>query len=78
MGIVLLGIVLGLWRGTIFRDRMQVYQSMNKQLVTIHAIAITDAVYEDKGQLSFDVGSIKLLEPYQKNLEGKIGIKGYG
>lgn len=78
MGIVFLGIVLGLWRGTIFLDRMQIYQNMNKQLVTIHAIAITDAVYEDKGQLSFDVGSIKLLEPYQKKLEGKIGIKGYG
>lgn len=78
VGIVLLGMSLGLWRGAIFLDRLSIYQEMGKQLVTIQGVAVTDAVYADKGQLSFDVGSIRMVEPYSQELDGKIGVKGYG
>lgn len=78
IGILSLGLVLGLWRGTIFLDRLQIYQSMNKQLVAIRAKAVSDAVYADRGQLSFDVGAAQLITPTTQELEGKIGVKGYG
>lgn len=77
-GIIALGIALGLWRGSVFMDRLNVYQDLNKQKVTIRAMAVNDAVYADKGQLAFDVGSVSLLHPYNQILEGKIGVKGYG
>ncbi len=77
-GILFLGLILGLWRGTLFMDRLQAYQDLQKKSVMVRAVAVSDAVYADKGQLSFDVGSVSVISPITQNIDGKIGVKGYG
>jgi len=67
-----------MWRGNIFTNKIQVYQDYSKKFVTIRATAVSDSVYGNKGQLSFDVGSARMVDPINQKLDGKIGAKGYG
>jgi competence protein ComEC len=78
LSIMLIGGLLGLWRGSVFMQKLLPYQQLTRQAVTITAIASSDAVYADKGQLEFDVGSIVMTQPYRTNLPGTIEVRGYG
>jgi ComEC/Rec2-related protein len=84
LSIVLLVFCLGLWRGTVFKARLLPYQYLIKQKITISAVAASDSIYSDKGQLSFDVKNIKLVEAtglaagHYIDLVGVIAVKGYG
>ncbi len=84
LSIVFLCLCLGLWRGSQFKKELLPYQLLLKKKITISAIASSDHVYSDKGQLSFDVGSIQILRVEDRwlsepiDLVGTIAVKGYG
>lgn len=68
----------GWWRGSQTMRRLEVYNDIVGQTVTIKAMALNDAVYADRGQLDFAVGKIKLQEPFPEDLIGEMSIKGLG
>ena len=70
--------ILGVWRGNFVLEQLRPYQELAKESVVITGTADTDAVYADKSQLSFDIKNVRLQDPYQQKLIGKIGIKGFG
>lgn len=80
LSIVVLCFCLGLWRGSVFKKQLLPYQYLLKQKITISAVASSDSVYSDKGQLSFDVSSIQVVDPVNQSgqLIGTIAVKGYG
>lgn len=72
------GFVAGWWRGGMFLQLLKPYQQLARRPVVIQITAQGDAVYGDKGQLTFDGGSAKLLEPFAEDLPGRIKVAGYG
>ena len=80
LSMIILCFCIGLWRGTGFKKQLLPYQYLLKQKITISAVASSDSVYADKGQLSFEVSSIKVIDPFSKSsdLVGNIAVKGYG
>ncbi len=54
------------------------FEVLNKEPVKIIGTAMTDAVYDDRAQLSFDMSELQLTEPYSQKLVGKIGAAGFG
>lgn len=67
---------IGLWRGSTFATRMQIYNAVADQKVQVTATAITDAVYDDHYQLTFDAGHVRL--PNGDELPGTLTISGFG
>lgn len=53
------------------------YNHLYRQEVSFVATADTDAIYFNS-QLSFDVTTVRVFEPYHTLLVGKIGVKGFG
>ncbi len=78
MVVVMLMVVAGIARGSAFLPKLSTYNQLKGQQLTLEAVAQNDAVYADKGQLSFDIGSLQLLEPSSRPLVGVVGVKGYG
>lgn len=76
--VILLGLTLGNWRGTVFMKHLRSYNQFSKKHVTIEATSLTDAVYSDRGQLAFDVSNIRMIAPDMQSLVGTIGVKGFG
>lgn len=78
LSIVIIGLGLGCWRGTQYARQLLPYSNLAKQKVTIHSVALSDAVYTDKAQLGFDVGQVQLVTPLYQKLPGSIKVQGYG
>lgn len=76
--LIALGFSLGWWRGGIFMQNVRDFQALSKETVRIVGTANTDAVYDDRSQLSFDMSGLSLVEPYEHKLVGKIGVAGFG
>lgn len=72
------GFGLGLWHGARYMESLRPYRDMARRSVVIVATVSTDAVYADKGQLSFDVKNINFVSPQQIHAPGTIKISGYG
>lgn len=53
-------------------------ESISREAVIVTGTALGDSIYDDKKQVSFDMGNLRLEEPYQKAIVGKIGVGGYG
>lgn len=70
--------LLGWCRGESVMKQTTVYDELIGKSVVIEATAIDDAVYSDRGQLEFAVGSMRLSEPYQINLVGEMDVEGQG
>ena len=73
---ILLGLSLGWWRGSVFINRLAVYQPLYYQKITISARATEDAVYGTHSQLAFDAGSVTLDDGTR--LPGKLQLGGFG
>lgn len=73
--VLLSGLTVGCWRGGMYMKELQPYSSLYQHTVLMRVVAQTDGVYDD-GQLSFDVGSAEVVEPYRVRLPGKLLIKG--
>ena len=69
------GLCLGWYRGGQYLCLVNQYQPYYDQKIAITATAISDAVYGDNGQLSFDVSNVQIDG---QALIGKIGIAGFG
>lgn len=72
------GFALGWWRGGMYMNHVRELTVLNKEKVIISGTVLSDATYDDKKQLSFDMGSLVLQEPYQKKIVGKVQVSGYG
>lgn len=69
---------LGWWRGTELMRRMEPYQRLQKQQVTIVGRATTSGVYGDRSQLTFTMSDLSVARPYYVKLPGSMTIKGFG
>jgi competence protein ComEC len=76
--VLVLGFALGWWRGGVYMSHVHELADLSKEKVVITGIALSDSVYDDKSQLSFDMGNLILDEPYQKPIVGKVGVSGFG
>lgn len=75
---ILLGLTFGIWRGSIYMEKIALYEPLNGQTVVIEGRADSDAVYTNKSQISFDAAKIKIISPVSSDIAGKIAVKGYG
>lgn len=78
MLVVLLGISLGLARGSIYMQKLSELKTLSGQKIVVEAIARTDAVYGKNSQLEFTASNIKQLQPRQQSLAGTFKISGFG
>lgn len=77
LSVIMLGLLLGFWRGQAYAQKIKTYNYLFGRQVTIFGQADNTGIY-DKSQLSFDLADIKVLQPFQTKLAGKISVKGYG
>ncbi len=76
--VILFGLSLGWWRGGQFMGEVKYLESISREKVTIVGTVLNDSIYNQRGAISFDLGSLKLESPYQREIIGKIGVSGYG
>jgi competence protein ComEC len=72
----LFGLSLGWWRGTVYLQKLAVYDAFYYQTVTVSGQAIEDAVYGIHSQLSFDASHIVMDDGTR--LPGKLELSGFG
>lgn len=75
--VVLLGLSLGWWRGSLYMTKLADYQYYFGKKVTISAIASQDAAYNKYHQLTFDTKNVT-VESTGQTLTGKISLSGFG
>ncbi|HSX36996.1 MAG TPA: ComEC/Rec2 family competence protein [Patescibacteria group bacterium] len=73
--IILLGLSLGWWRGSIYMQRLGQWQQFYNHRVTISAVAMDDGVYAKNTQMSFD-GNQVMIDGQM--LTGKMSLSGFG
>jgi len=78
LSLMILAAGLGYWRGTTFAQRMDAYDAVADQKVTLIGTANSDAVYGQQYQLTFDMREAKVYEPQQIQLVGTLTISGFG
>jgi competence protein ComEC len=69
-------VLLGWWRGEVFRPRIEQYYQLQGQRVVLQAEALEDSVYGYGGQLTFDVSNVELQDGSE--LTGRIVLAGRG
>lgn len=77
LAVVLLGLCLGGWRGTIYMDRLAQYQPVFNQKIVLVGRAVDDAGYGKQSQLSFDLTDAR-VDGQGPPLVGRIGVSGFG
>lgn len=77
VAVVLFGLSLGWWRGSIYVQHLAAYQEYYGRKVTIVAMADQDATYDQHKQLTFDTHSVTVQKSGEQ-LTGKIGMSGFG
>jgi len=75
--VVLLGLSLGWWRGSVYMTKLNAYQQYFGHKVTITAVASQDAAYNKYKQLVFDAHDVVVTETGE-HLKGKISLGGFG
>lgn len=76
--IIIFGILLGWWRGSVVMKDVRYANSLAKDKVTIQVKAMSDSIYDNRKQLSFDANKVEVLGSNNKKIIGKIGVSGYG
>ncbi|MBI2589067.1 ComEC/Rec2 family competence protein [Candidatus Saccharibacteria bacterium] len=85
--VIFLGLGLGLWRGSIYMEKLNVLKELSGQQVTIEATATSDSIYANASQLEFTAGHAHLLQGLSlqegqslqgKELVGGFKISGFG
>lgn len=74
--VIVLGLCIGLWRGTLFMQKLADYDQVLDQKVTITVQATEDATYGKTKQLTFAADNI-VLENGER-LAGKVQLSGFG
>lgn len=73
---LVLGLLLGGWRGSVYSQKLADYGPWYNQKVTISARATEDATYDQHKQLAF--GADKIVMPDGQQLTGRIQLSGFG
>lgn len=76
--LILIAVVIGNFRGYRFDKSIEPYIVLDGQKVEMITVAETDAQYNDKKQLEFDVSGIDIMEPVSTSLPGKVKVSGFG
>ncbi len=76
--VCVLGLSLGLWRGSIFMEHVNQLRGLALEQVTIQATATSDSVYGTRSQVQFTGNNIELLSPYHSQLAGSFKLSGFG
>lgn len=72
------GVLLGLWRGDVYLNKLAPYRELALRPVTFTASANIDAVYGQNSQLSFVARDVHIISPYDVRLPGAIKVNGFG
>ncbi len=75
---LLLGVSGGILRGQAYLNKLQPYETLYGEELTVSVQADSDAVYADGGQLEFDASHVEILKPTNLKLSGKLQIRGRG
>lgn len=76
--LVLFGLTIGIARGADYMAKLVPYSAYSSQKVTVEGRVTVDAIYAEKGQLSFSINSIDFTVPSQGATPGTMKVKGYG
>ena len=76
--VIILGLGLGLWRGSLFMGKLDDLKSLTARKVTIQATAASDSIYAKGSQLEFTANRVELLEPRHQSLAGRFKLSGFG
>lgn len=76
--VIIFGLSLGLWRGSVYMQKLGELKGLSDQRVTIEAVATSDSVYGDKSQIEFTANHANLIQPANKTLAGSFKISGFG
>ncbi len=78
IGVFLFGFVLGWWRGGVVMRQLQPVQQLNGKHIVATVQAESDAVYDDRKELSFDASHLHVQNPADTRLPGQLLIAGFG
>src|SRR4051812_32875369 len=73
---VLIGFMLGLWRGNIYVAELNYLKALSNRQVIVSVTAKSDAVYGSNSQIEFTAGGAKLDS--SQPLAGSFKINGFG
>lgn len=76
--IMVFGFVLGWWRGQVFLRQLEPLKKLNSHHIVATVQADSDAVYDDRKNLSFDASHLHVSDPEDVVLPGKLLISGFG
>lgn len=76
--VLLVGLGIGLWRGSLYMQNVRQLQELNGRKVTIVATATIDSIYGKRAQIEFKGSNIELLQPYRQKLAGTFKLSGFG
>jgi ComEC/Rec2-related protein len=75
---VVAGLLLGMWRGSVYLHQLQPYQLLAHKKVTFTATANIDAVYGKNSQLAFVVRDVRFTAPQAGHVPGTLKVSGFG
>jgi competence protein ComEC len=78
IAIVAFGVLLGMWRGSVFLKELEPYRQLSGNQVVFISKVQSDATYNQQRQLSFDVTQIKFISPFKATAPGRITVSGIG
>ncbi|MBA2279089.1 ComEC/Rec2 family competence protein [Candidatus Saccharibacteria bacterium] len=76
--VTIFGFTLGWYRGGQYMHEVRFLQEISREKVVLNGEALTDSIYDERGGIAFDLGSLELEAPETRNIVGKIGISGHG
>jgi len=76
--VVLAGVLLGIWRGSVYIHALQPYRTLARHKVVFIATADADAVYGTNSQLSFVVRDVRITYPRDQRVPGTVKVSGFG
>lgn len=74
---VAFGLSLGWWRGSLYTQKLAVYDGLYYHKVTLLATASEDGVYNQYSQITFNAGGV-INETSGQRLAGHISLSGFG
>lgn len=81
LAVIFLGLSAGLWRGSVYMDKLGELKSFAGQKITVEVTATSDAIYANSSQLEFTANHARLFQGgtlENKELAGNFRISGFG
>lgn len=78
VALILFGVLFGVFRGDSYLRQLEPYRELTGKKVQLVAKVQSDSVYDEKGQLGFDVDNVQILYPENISVPGRVSVKGFG